>query len=103
VLWSGLYTTHGGVLDWTNDTLGILSFSNELWNTGQYFNSPELKEQQKDPESPIAPRLATYYFNDHLEFGAELTEWKAFNHPQFAMSRSAGPSRRPSAACHRAS
>lgn len=83
VLWSGLYTTHGGSLDWTNDTLGILSFSNELWNLGQYFNSPELKEQQKDPDSPIAPRVANYFFNDYLEFGDELTDWKPFQHPQF--------------------
>jgi len=83
VIWSGLYTVHGGVTDWTNDTLGILSYSNELWNGGQYFTSPDLKEQQKDPESPIAPRVANYFFNDFLEFGDQLTEWKEFDHPQF--------------------
>lgn len=83
VIWSGLYTVHGGVTDWGNDTLGILSLSNELWNAGQYFTSPELKEQQKDPDSPIAPRAANYFFNDLLEFGDELTEWTAFDHPQF--------------------
>ena len=83
VIWSGLYTVHGGVTDWGNDTLGILSFSNELWNGGQYFTSPELKEQQKDPNSPIAPRVANYFFNDYLEFGDQLTEWKPFTHPQF--------------------
>jgi hypothetical protein len=83
VIWSGLYTVHGGVTDWGNDTLGILSFSNELWNGGQYFNSPDLKEQQRDPESPIAPRAANYFFNDYLEFGDELTDWKAYKHPQF--------------------
>ncbi len=83
IIWSGLYTVHGGTTDWGNDTLGILSFSNELWNSGQYFNSPELKEQQKNPESPIAPRVANQFFSDHLEFGDELTEWQAFKHPQF--------------------
>ncbi len=83
VIWSGLYTVHGGVTDWGNDGLGILSFSNELWNNGQYFTSPDLKEQQKDPASPIAPRVANYFFNDFLEFGDELTEWKEFDHPQF--------------------
>ena len=56
VIWSGLYTVHGGFIDWTNDGLGILSFSNELWNGGQYFNSPDLKDQQRDPNSPITPR-----------------------------------------------
>jgi hypothetical protein len=83
VIWSGLYTVHGGVTDWGNDGLGILSLSNELWNNGQYFTSPELKEQQQDPGSPIAPRVANYFFNDYLEFGDQLTEWKEFDHPQF--------------------
>ena len=83
VIWSGLYTVHGGVTDWGNDGLGILSLSNELWNNGQYFTSPELKDQQKDPASPIAPRIANYFFNDYLEFGDELTDWKEFDHPQF--------------------
>ncbi len=83
VIWSGLYTVHGGVTDWGNDGLGIISVSNELWNEGQYFTSPDLKEQQKDPNSPIAPRVASNFFNDYLEFGDELTEWKEFDHPQF--------------------
>jgi hypothetical protein len=83
VIWSGLYTVHGGVTDWGNDGLGILSLSNELWNEGQYFTSPELKEQQKDPNSPINPRVARNFFNDYLEFGDELMEWKEFDHPQF--------------------
>lgn len=83
VIWSGLYTVHGGATDWGNDGLGILSLSNELWNEGQYFTSPDLKEQQKDPNSPIAPRVASNFFNDYLEFGDELMEWKEFDHPQF--------------------
>jgi hypothetical protein len=83
VIWSGLYTVHGGFIDWTNDGMGILSFSNELWNGEQYFTSPELKEQQKDPNSPISGRKSSYYFNDKVEFGAQLMEWKKFTHPQF--------------------
>jgi hypothetical protein len=27
--------------------------------------------------------VANYFFNDYLEFGDELTEWKPFTHPQF--------------------
>jgi hypothetical protein len=83
VIWSGLYTVHGGFIDWTADGLGIVSFSNELWNNGQYFNSPELKEQQKDAESRINPRVANYWFNDFLEFGDEYNDWAEFDHPQF--------------------
>ena len=83
VIWSGLYTVHGGVIDWTNDGLGILSFSNELWNGEQYFTSPDLKEQQADPASPIAPGLSRYFFDKYLEFGDEYLEWKPYDHPQF--------------------
>jgi hypothetical protein len=83
VIWSGLYTVHGGGIDYTNDALGILSFSNELWNGEQYFTSPELKEQQKDPNSPIAPQKSRYFFDDKLEFGDQFMEWKPFKHPQF--------------------
>ena len=83
VIWSGLYTVHGGFIDWTNDGLGILSFSNELWSNEQYYTSPALKEQQRDPNSPINSRVANYWFNDNLEFGDEFTEWKEFDHPQF--------------------
>ena len=82
VIWSGLYTVHGGFIDWTNDDLGILSFSNELWNSGQYFNSPALKEQQRrDPDGPIAPRASGLFFDDKLELGGEFVDWKPFNHP----------------------
>jgi hypothetical protein len=83
VIWSGLYTVHGGFIDWTNDGLGMLSFSNELWNGGQYFNSPDLQTQQRDPNSPINNRVAQYFFDDMLEFGDQFVEWKAFEHPQF--------------------
>jgi len=83
VIWSGLYTVHGGGIDFTNDGLGILSFSNELWNGEQMFTSPELKEQQKDPNSPIAPQKSRYFFDDKLEFGDQFMEWKPFKHPQY--------------------
>jgi hypothetical protein len=83
VLWSGLYTVHGGFIDYTNDGLGIISFSNELWSSDQYFTSPALKDEQADPSSPIAPAQSRYYFDKRLEFGDEFVEWKAFDHPQF--------------------
>ena len=83
VIWSGLYTVHGGFIDWTNDGLGIISFSNELWNGGQYFNSPKLKEQQQDPENAIEPRRARYFFDDYLEFGDQFVEWEEYDHPEF--------------------
>lgn len=83
IIWSGLYTVHGGFIDWTNDGLGIPSFSNELWNGGQYFNSPKLKEQQEDANSPISGLAGQYYFDDYLEFGDQFIEWTPFDHPQY--------------------
>ncbi|MFO7732579.1 MAG: M14 family metallopeptidase [Candidatus Aminicenantes bacterium] len=83
VIWSGLYTVHGGFIDWTNDGLGIISFSNELWSGEQYFTSPALKDQQKDPSGPIAPAVSRYFFDRHLEFGDQFVEWTPFDHPQY--------------------
>ncbi len=83
VLWQGLYAVHGGSMDWTNDGLGIISYSNELWNNGQYFNSPLLQEQQEDPAQPIAGRKARFFFDDFLELGDQYVEWAPFEHPVF--------------------
>ena len=84
VIWSGLYTVHGGFIDWTNDGLGMISFSNELWSGNQYFNSPELQEQQEDPDSPISGRQKSrLWFDDYLEFGEHFVEWAPFEHPDY--------------------
>jgi len=83
VIWRGLYTVHGGSIDWTNDGLGIVSFSNELWNGGQYYNSPLLQKQEADPRSPISGQKGRYFFNDFLEMGDQFVEWEPFEHPQF--------------------
>ncbi|MBN2773772.1 MAG: peptidase M14 [Prolixibacteraceae bacterium] len=83
VIWSGLYTVHGGFTDWTNDGLGIISFSNELWNGRQYFTSAELEKQTEDPNSVIAGQKGDFFFDDYLEFGDEYVDWKEFNHPVY--------------------
>ncbi len=95
VLWSGLYTVHGGFIDWTNDGLGILTFSNELWNgEEQYFTSQALQEQAKDPASPIAPSVSQFFFDKYLEFGASYLPWKKFKHPQYGEIEIGGTSSR---------
>ncbi|MEK9501670.1 M14 family metallopeptidase [Gaopeijia maritima] len=83
VVWQGLYSTHGGSIDWQNDGLGIVSFVNELWNGGQYFNSPLLQEQQRDPDSPISGQQSRYFFDDFLEFGDQFVDWAPFDHPTY--------------------
>ena len=83
ILWKDLYTTYGGSIDWTNDSLGIISYCNELWNGGQYYNSPKLVEQQADPNSPISRGKSNNFFDKYLEFGSTYTEWKEFDHPDY--------------------
>jgi hypothetical protein len=83
ILWSGLYTVHGGFIDWTSDGLGIMSFSNELWNSDQYFTGTDLQKQTEDPNSPISGSKGRYFFDDKLEFGDQFMEWKEFDHPQY--------------------
>jgi len=83
VIWSGLYTVHGGFIDWTSEGLGMISFSNELWSGRQYYTSPELQEQTQDPNNPISRQTGNYFFDDHLEFGDQFTDWKEFDHPDY--------------------
>jgi hypothetical protein len=63
--------------------LGAVSFSNELWNGGQYFNSPLLQEQQRDPRSPISGQKSRFFFQDFVEFGDQYVEWAPFDHPEY--------------------
>lgn len=88
--WFGLYTAHGAFVDWANDALGVVSFLNELWARGQYFNSPDLQAQQQDPESPIATERASYFFDDYLEFGDQFIEWEEFEHPELGLVEMGG-------------
>ena len=73
VVWRGLYTVHGGSLDWTNDGLGIVSYSNELWNGGQYFGSPLLQEQGGIPTLPS--RAASLASSSTISSSSATTTW----------------------------
>lgn len=83
IIWQGLYTVHGGAIDWYNDGHGHVSFSNELWNNNQYFQSPLLRDQQQDQRTPISRGLSRYFFDDHLEFGQNYYEWAPLDHPEY--------------------
>jgi len=83
VVWQGLYAVHGGQLDWANDGHGAVGFSNELWNGGQYYQSPLLRGQQQDEDSPIGPGRSNYFFDDYVTFGRNYVEWAPFDHPVY--------------------
>jgi len=83
ITWQGLYTIHGGSTDWANDGHGVVAFLNELWNDGQYYQSPLLTGQQEDSRSRIAGERSRFFFDDFLEFGENFIEWAPFDHPDF--------------------
>jgi hypothetical protein len=84
IIWQGLYTVHGGSIDWFSDGHGAVSYSNELWNGGKYFQSPLLTEQQNEnPRSNIFGQRSRYFFDDFLEFGENFNDWEPFDHPEY--------------------
>ena len=90
ITWQGLYTIHGGSTDWANDGLGAVAFLNELWNEGQYYQSPLLAAQQGNAQSPISRDLSRMFFDDFLEFGENFIEWAPFDHPEYGMVEMGG-------------
>jgi hypothetical protein len=74
IIWKDLYTVWGGFVNWTYEGLGIFSFTNELWNGGQYF--------QKTDGAPTGDE-ADRFFSDKLLLGDAITPWHAFKHPLY--------------------
>ncbi|MBN1350463.1 peptidase M14 [candidate division KSB1 bacterium] len=109
VIWKDLYTVFGGFINWTYESLGIFSFTNELFSSNQYMNREPKTDQswQERFESGSKQRMV---FNDLVEFGDMFVEWKPYNHPQFGeieiggwkrFSRRINPSFMLPELCHR--
>jgi hypothetical protein len=77
ILWRDLYPVHGGFIDYTYDTLGIFSFSNELWSRRQYFNEAWTEE------SPVPDEQQQLFYNDAVGMGAWYVDWHEVEHPQY--------------------
>jgi len=73
LLWRDLYQVHGGEVNFAYETLGIVAFTNEMWNTAQY-RAREASEKEHARE-----RLR---FDDDVELGARYVDWHPFVHPQ---------------------
>jgi hypothetical protein len=74
VIYDDLYEVHGGFVDWTAETLGIISFTNELWAGDQYFGGSDTdldRNQQR------------LFFDDHLMFGETWVDWHEVPHPDY--------------------
>lgn len=77
VLWKDLYPVWGGELDWFYGARGILTFSNELWTTFNYFRS-EGEEDRTDRYDRSA-----YRFDRLLLFGEAIVPWTPVEHPTY--------------------
>ncbi len=72
VIHKDLYDVHGGEVTWTAESLGIISFTNEIWNAGKYF--------QRGVDSPSDEQMWT--FRDKLQFGQVFTDYSEVEHPE---------------------
>lgn len=72
VIWRDLYTVFGGFVTWTYESLGIVSFTNELWSDDQPFG-----------KAPEDGRTADHFFDDRLLMGAGFVAWHEVEHPLY--------------------
>lgn len=72
VIYSDLYNVHGGEATWASESLGVVSFTNELWTTGKYF--------QRGVEDPSDEQMRT--FRDRLQFGSTFKDYTEVEHPE---------------------
>lgn len=72
VIYEDLYDVHGGEATWAAESLGIISFTNELWTVGKYF--------QRDVTRPDRDQMMR--FRDRLQFGTTFKEFTEVEHPQ---------------------
>lgn len=81
IIHKDLYTVHGGFVNWTAEGLGIISFTNELWNDQQYMNKPRAERGADfDFEGTAADRQK---WDDLLMMGSQWVNWKKVTHPQY--------------------
>ena len=71
VIWSGLYTVWGGFIDFTHDTLGIYSFSNELWTSRA--------DLDKDGNITMEERE---FFDKYIDMDNTAISMHQIDHPQ---------------------
>ncbi len=71
VIHRDLYTVHGGFVNWTAESLGIYSFTNELWTPAKFF--------QRDRTQP--DETQQWLWRDRMAFGQLFTEHREIEHP----------------------
>jgi hypothetical protein len=74
IIWKDLYSVFGGFVTWTYESLGIISFTNELWNERQMVG---------DAAAGRRGREGQHRLDDLLTLGAGFVDWRPFDHPQY--------------------
>ena len=72
VIYQDLYTVHGGFVNWLAESLGVITFTNELWS------DKRILQNGSDP----SPEQMTRW-RDRLLFGQTTTDWKEMQHPEY--------------------
>lgn len=78
VVHEDMYTVYGGELDWLYMMQGILTFSNELWTSFNYFNT-------EDESGWFGSRETKMKFDEYLLFGDGFVEWEEYDHPVYGL------------------
>ena len=79
VIHKDLYPVRGGFIGWTYEHLGIFSFTNELYNTGQLLGELEMAGKPGGGRSEKEVERA----RDRLTMGADVVPWHAVKHPLY--------------------
>jgi hypothetical protein len=72
ISWKDLYTVHGATTDHFYNLMGVLAFTNEMYNPPADFD--------KNGEVSDAELMK---FNDELTLGRQFVDWHPYNHPQY--------------------
>ena len=72
VVFKDLYTVHGGSIDWIAESMGVVSFTNELWTDKRVLQTG----QEPNPEQQMRWR-------DRMLFGQTMADWKELQHPDY--------------------
>lgn len=73
VIWEDLYGVHGGQVNWLAETLGIVSFTNELWTNNKRYQGEAARESEDQQ----------WLWRDHMVFGTEFTDYTEYDHPEY--------------------
>ena len=88
VIWSGLYTVHGGFIDWTNDGLGIAVVLERAVERRAVLQQPGAARSSSAVRTARSRRASpSYFFDDMLEFGDRVRRVEGVRAPDVRQGR----------------